>query len=103
MADTTPAKSLARLEARISPETKALLQKAADLEGRTLTDFVVASVQAEAYRVIEKHQTLKLSLEDSEAFANALLHPPQPNEALKAAALRYKQVMGNQWPSKSNF
>jgi uncharacterized protein (DUF1778 family) len=95
MADVTPAKSMARLEARINPETKALLQKAADLEGRTLTDFIVATVQAEAYRVIEKHQTLKLSLEDSEAFANALLKPPQPNEALKAAALRYKQVLGN--------
>ncbi len=41
-------KQIARLEARITPETKALLQKAADLEGRTLTDFVISSVQAEA-------------------------------------------------------
>lgn len=84
---------MARLEARISPATKALLQKAADLEGRTLTDFVIATVQAEAHRVIKQHQTLKLSIEDSEAFADALLNPPQPNNALKAAALRYKQVM----------
>lgn len=91
MATASDRKSMARLEARISPETKALLQKAADLEGRTLTDFVVASVQAEAYRVIEKHQTLKLSIEDSETFVDALLNPPKPNDALKAAALRYKQ------------
>ena len=84
---------MARQEERISPETKALLQKAADLEGRTLTDFVVASVQAEAYRVIEKHQTLKLSIEDSQAFVDALLNPPQPNDALQAAALRYQQIM----------
>jgi uncharacterized protein (DUF1778 family) len=88
-------KSMARLEARISPETKALLQKAAALEGRTLTDFVVASVQAEACRVIQQHQTLKLSLEDSQAFVDALLNPPKPNEALKAAVLRYKQVMAD--------
>jgi uncharacterized protein (DUF1778 family) len=86
---------MARLEARISPETKALLQKAADLEGRTLTDFIVATVQAEACRVIERHQTLKLSFEDSEAFVNALLNPPQPNNALKAAALRYKKVIAD--------
>lgn len=91
MATTTNEKSMARLETRISPETKALLQKAADLEGRTLTDFVVATVLAEAYRVIEKHQTLKLNIDDSEAFINALLNPPKPNEALKAAALRYKE------------
>ncbi len=90
---TNTKKSMARLEARISPEIKALLQKAADLEGRTLTDFVVASVQAEAYRVIEQHQKLKLSIDDSEAFVDALLNPPKPNDALKAAALRYKQVM----------
>lgn len=86
---------MARLEARVSSEVKALLQRAADLEGRTLTDFVVASVQAEAYRVIEQHQKLKLSVEDSEAFVDALLHPQQPNEVLKAAALRYKQVMAD--------
>ncbi|MEC4868952.1 MAG: DUF1778 domain-containing protein, partial [Jaaginema sp. PMC 1078.18] len=55
-------KLTAKLEARISPETKALLQKAADLEGRSLTDFVVSSVQAEAYRVIQKHQILKLNV-----------------------------------------
>jgi len=86
-------KPMARLEARISPETKALLQKAADLQGRTLTDFVVASVQAEALRVIETHQTLKLSLEDSEAFVDALLNPPKPNDALKTATERYKRVI----------
>lgn len=85
----------ARLEARVSPEIKAIWQKAADLEGLTLTDFVIASVQAAASKVIEQHQTLKLNLEDSEAFVNALLNPPPPNEALKAAALRYKQVMDN--------
>ncbi|MDJ1174416.1 DUF1778 domain-containing protein [Roseofilum capinflatum] len=93
MATKTHKTSSARLEARISQETKALVQKAADLEGRTLTDFVVASVQAAAYKVIEEHQTLKLSIEDSEAFVDAILNPPKPNEALKSAALRYKQTM----------
>jgi uncharacterized protein (DUF1778 family) len=93
MAAATHSTSVSRLEARISPETKALLQKAADLQGRSLTDFVVSCVQAEACRVIAQHQTLKLSLDDSEAFVDALLNPPPPNDALKAAALRYKQVM----------
>lgn len=82
-----------RLEARISPETKALLQKAADLQGRTLTDFVLSTVQAEALRVIEQHQTLKLSLEDSQAFIDALLNPPSPNEALKTASVRHTKMI----------
>jgi uncharacterized protein (DUF1778 family) len=54
MTNAHDSKSPARLEARISQETKALAQKAADLEGRTLINFEVASVQA-AYRVIEHH------------------------------------------------
>jgi len=93
MTPKTRQTSTARLEARISLETKALVQKAADLEGRTLTDFVVSSVQEAAYRVIEHHQMLKLSLEDTEAFVNTILNPPKPNEALKSAAVRYKQTM----------
>jgi uncharacterized protein (DUF1778 family) len=66
------------------------MQKAADLEGRTLTDFVVASAQAAAYKVIERHQILNLTLEDSAVFVEALLNPPEPNDALRLAASRYK-------------
>ena len=83
-------KTSSRLEARISEEVKALLQEAADLEGRTLTDFVVSTAQAEAYRVIEQHRVLKLSREDSEAFVEAILNPPEPNDALKSAFIRYQ-------------
>jgi len=36
---------------------------------------------------------LKLNLEDSKAFVDAILNPSPPNEALKKAALRYKQTM----------
>ena len=80
-----------RLEARITPGQKRLLQRAADLEGRSLTDFVVSSAQAAAKNVIEEHQVLRLSARDSERFVNALLNPPKPNENLLRAARRYKQ------------
>jgi uncharacterized protein (DUF1778 family) len=93
MVKENQSKTQARLEARISPETKALMQKAADLEGRSLTDFVVSSAQAAAYQVIERHQTLKLTLEDSEAFVQALLSPPEPNDALRLAVVRYQATM----------
>ncbi len=86
---------MARLEARVNPEIKALWQKAADLQGVTLTDFVIASVQAAASKVIEQQQTLKLSTEDAEAFVEAILNPPKPSDALREATSRYKQVMEN--------
>lgn len=76
-----------RLEARVSRDQKALFQRAADLQGRTLTDFVIASVHDAAMRVIEETQTIRLSAADSRAFAEALLHPREPNARLKAAAV----------------
>ena len=88
MSDTS-----ARLEARVNPEVKALWQQAAKLEGRTLTDFVIASVQKAAINVIHQHQVLKLTQEDSEAFAAALLEPTTPNKALKTAVSNYMQEM----------
>ena len=72
-------------------QQKAMLQKAADLEGRTLTDFVIASVQSEGLVSFDDSQSLKLSMGDAEAFVDALINPPKPNDALKAAAIRYKQ------------
>ena len=49
-----------RLEARVSRDQKALFQRAAELQGRTLTDFVIASVHDAAIRVIEETQTIRL-------------------------------------------
>lgn len=95
MTSANTPQAMARLEARVNPDIKALWQKAADLEGVTLTDFVIASVQAAACKIVEQHRTLKLSLEDSSAFVEALLNPPGPNDALVAAALHYKQVIQN--------
>lgn len=81
-----------RLEARVTREQKALLQRAADLEGRTLTDFVVSSAQDAALRTIRERETVRLNAEESRAFAEALLHPPRPNAALRAAAKRYRDL-----------
>ena len=37
--------STARLEARISPDLHLMLKRAPEIQGRTVTDFVVAAVQ----------------------------------------------------------
>jgi uncharacterized protein (DUF1778 family) len=91
MANPLPA-TAARIEARVSIEAKALIQKAVDIEGGTLTDFISKSAQAAAQNVIESHQTLKLGIEDSRAFVDAILNPKEPNDALKKAVKRYKET-----------
>lgn len=85
------ATSTARLEARISPDLHAMLKRAAELQGRTMTDFVVGAVQDAAQRAIQQADVVRLSLADQECFAKALLAPPKPAPALKRAfALRRK-------------
>ncbi len=83
-----------RLEARITREQKALFQRAAELQGRTLTDFVIASVQEAALRTVEMERSIQLNAAESKAFADALLKPRQPNARLRAAARRYLTATG---------
>ena len=88
---TVPA--TARLEARISSEVHALLKRAAELQGRTLTDFVVSAAQDAARSAIEQTETIRLSLADQERFAQALLAPPEPAPALQRAFVRRRQLL----------
>ena len=83
-----------RLEARISREQKELFQRAADIQGRTLTDFVISSLQEAAKRAIQEHEMMILSVQDREVFVEALLNPPNPSDKLRSAAQRYKQKIG---------
>jgi uncharacterized protein (DUF1778 family) len=88
-----PALSTARLEARISSDLHALLKRAAELQGRTMTDFVVAAVQDAAQRAIEQAEVVRLSLADQECFAQALMSPPKPAPALKRAYGRRSKLL----------
>ena len=83
-----------RLEARISSEQKALFQRAAELQGRTLTDFVIASVHESAVRAITELEAIRLTVADSRAFAEALLHPREAVPELRTAAERYRKMVG---------
>ena len=85
--------STARLEARISPDLHAMLKRVAELQGRTMTDFVVAAVQEAAQRAIEQSEVIRLSLADQKCFALALLSPPQPSPALKRAFARRSKLL----------
>ena len=83
----------ARLEARISHELHTTLKRAAELQNRTVTDFVVAAVQEAAHRVIQNAGVITLSLVDQERFARALLSPAKPNAALKRAFTRRRKLI----------
>jgi uncharacterized protein (DUF1778 family) len=79
----------ARLEARITAEQKMLIERAAAYQGRSLSDFLVHTVQEAARAVIEEHEILRLNQAQSIALVETLLNPPAPNDALQEAAEAY--------------
>jgi uncharacterized protein (DUF1778 family) len=81
-----------RLMARISNDQKKLLQRAAEIRGQSLTEFVVSAAQDAATRAIFDQEVIDFSLNDSRAFAEGMLNPPPVNPALRAAASRYKKI-----------
>ncbi len=83
----------ARLEARITPGLQALLKRAAELEGRSVSDFVVTAAQEAAERRIEQAQVMRLSLEDQRAFVEAVLNPPEPAPPLRRAFRRHRELI----------
>ena len=82
-----------RVEARLSAEQKDVMQYAADIEGRSLSDFVVAKAFEAAQQVIRAHDVMALSPRDSRAFVEALLNPPAPTDALRAAFAEYRRAV----------
>jgi uncharacterized protein (DUF1778 family) len=80
-----------RLEARVTAEQKTLIEHAAALQGRTVTDFVLTSVQDAARRAVSEHQQLELSVRDSQAFVAALLNPKPVNDRLRDTVRRYRE------------
>ena len=84
----------ARLEARLPADVHVLLKRAAEIQGRTLTDFVVAAARDAACRAIEETEILRLSVEDQRQIAEAILNPPNPAPALRRAFKRRNKLFG---------
>ena len=91
----TGAYKVERLEARISRQEKELFARAAAIQGRTPSEFVVSALHDAALKVIEAHEVIRLTEKDRAVFVEALLNPPEPSANLKAAAKRYFQRIGS--------
>ena len=85
-----------RFEARITKSQKKLFEKAAMVKGTSVSQFVIASAQEAAIRMLEEQQIIDIGRRDQEIFVDALLNPAPPNERLRAALERhgYSQNIG---------
>jgi uncharacterized protein (DUF1778 family) len=84
-------RKMARLEARITEQQKAMIERAAAYEGRSVTDFVVHALAQVAKTVVHDHEVLRLNPAQSRAFVQRLLKPSKPNRALRAAAKKHRR------------
>lgn len=84
-----------QLSMRVAPEEKAVLQRAAQLERQTVTEFVLLTARREAERIVSEHQALQLSERDSRAFMDAILNLPAYAPRLQQALERHAERYGD--------
>jgi uncharacterized protein (DUF1778 family) len=84
----------ARVEARVNLETQALLRRAAELQGRSMSDFVVSAAREAAMETIAVMETLQLSQKAQATFVEQLLNAPEPAPALERARARHESLIG---------
>lgn len=79
-----------RIELRVTPSAKRLIQRAVAVSGLTAGDLAFEG----ARRVLEEHERLALIGADRDAFLDAVMDPPVPTEKLLAALKRHREEVG---------
>ncbi|MFN0299325.1 MAG: DUF1778 domain-containing protein [Burkholderiales bacterium] len=74
---------------RISPRfpdlAHELLERAAEIYGVTVSQFIVQAAVKEAQAVLARERLIRLSIEDARVLAKAMVRPPAPNAKRKKA------------------
>ena len=79
---TRPAQD-ATINVRVSTMTRDLIDNAANILGKTRTDFIVESARKHAIDVLLDQRFFSLGTEEYDAFVAALDAPQAPNEKLR--------------------
>ena len=85
----------ARVEARIAPDALAVVRRAAELQGRSISDFLVAAALKDAHQTIEDAQIIRLSVDDQQRFAELLLNPPPLAPAMQRALTARQRLIAD--------
>lgn len=86
MPDTNPAKPLKGIHAvnlKVRSETRALIDRAAQMQGRTRSDFMIDASRRAAEEAILDQTLIAVDREAYDKFLAILDAPPAPNEALR--------------------
>jgi uncharacterized protein (DUF1778 family) len=91
MSRTAAKKIETRIDFRTTPEVKETIQKAADLMGVTMSDFVASNAYENAKSVLIEREQIQVSARAWNAIIETIDQPPKPNARLKAAADRFQK------------
>jgi uncharacterized protein (DUF1778 family) len=87
-------KEKARFDTRLSTDQKQFFERAAIIGGyRSLTDFIILTVQEKAKRIVKEREQVLASQKDSEVFFDALMNVEKPNKDLTDALKQYKNLV----------
>lgn len=79
-----------RIELRVAPSAKQLIQRAMAVTGLTAGDLAYEG----ARRVLDEHERMVLAGADRDVFLAALMSPPEPTAKLVAALKRHRDLFG---------
>ena len=82
-----------RVQIRIDPMAKHMLERAAALANTTVSAFVVNNALEAADRLISKRERLAISQRDWNRFFDALVDPPKPNTSLRRAFAAHERLI----------
>jgi uncharacterized protein (DUF1778 family) len=73
-----------RLGFRATREVKELVEQAANLQGVTVSDFLIATACKEATQIINENEVIRLNRQASVQLVEMLMNPAAPNASLRA-------------------
>ena len=80
-----------RLQIRVNPADKALLERAAAASHLNVSSFVVQAAALKAEEVLAERSSIRLSSDAAAAFSNALENPADVNDRLATALRRTRK------------
>lgn len=87
---TTHERKTARMELRVSPTVRRVIERATAVSGLAAGDLAYEG----ARRVLEDHERMSLRGDDREVFLNAIATPPPPRSRLVAALRKHRRLGG---------
>ena len=81
-----------RIDLRLNEDDKHMIEEAAALTNQSISQFMVSTASERAAEVIDQHRRLLLNEESWNLVMDAIINPPAPNDRLKRAANRLREL-----------